>query len=72
MIKLLDMQAKDVHLLMDIPLRDLEMLVHVLENCTYNYNSENKEEQEIAQELTTKLFPNLKMVLEAAHGTPNT
>ena len=73
MIKLLDIQPKDIHLLLDIPLTDLEKLIIVLENSTFNYNSEKKEERDLAEYLTETLYPNLKAVLEATqeatHGT---
>jgi len=68
MIKLLDMQPKDIHLLLDFSLADLELLVTILEKCTFNYDSSNEAEKKMAEDLTERIFPNLKTILEAANG----
>lgn len=70
-VRCLMAQPKDLMLMLEVPYSVLEKLVFVLENSEFRYNSEKKEEVEVAKWLTEVLFPNLTSILEEFSGDSN-
>ena len=67
-VRCLMAQPKDLMLMLEVPYSVLEKLVFILEHSEFRYNSEKKEEIEVAEWLTEVLFPNLTSILDEFSG----
>ena len=68
MIKLLQTQIKEVHLILEIPFSELEKVVTALSIAEINYNGDNDEEKEAVNYLTNIFYPFILDIVEGVKG----
>lgn len=66
-MRLLNMEHRDIHVVMDFSLYELTMLRDILSKAQINYNSEeNPELAEASEFLTEKFYPFINKLIETA------
>ena len=63
-MKILDVVAKDVYILVEFSLKELEMIKFLMDRATIDYNGESDREAEAVEFLHQKFFPFLEQTVK--------
>jgi len=71
MIKLLQTQVKEVHLILEIPFSEMEKISLALSKGKFEYDGKNIEESDAVNYLTKVFYPFIMDIVEGVKGKGN-
>lgn len=71
MIKLLQTQVREVHLIIELPFSELQKLAKAISMGNFNFDGEIEEEKEAINYLTNTFYPFIVEIVESMKGKQN-